>query len=445
MFARRRLMTTFGLGALLAACGRETGDRPASPAEAARWAEGLALPPDPAFEGLLPPAAGADPFAPLGHALRALEAGAEGRALVLILGDSHAAGPILSERLRDLFQSRYGAIGHGRLPPARAQRFWNPAGLFIAQNGEWEARNALRSTSPGPFGLTGYRLTGARAGDTLTLRTTDPRGFDRIGLTLATGPSSGSFRLRAAGTPDAPHATATPAPDLRQMRYDVSPGTREMALELVGDGPVELLGWGIDRRGRGVLVEAFGINGATLSTLDNRDPSILARELALTPPALVILEYGTNEATDRDLDADAYAAALARRIRALRTALPRSGIMLMGAPDAGRPARPAPRRPGQPARAPTGCAGVTPLVSLATVKAAQRRAVEQTRAGFFDWSAEVTRDACRLPALAAASPPLMQRDLVHFTPDGYRLTAEKLHAAILRGAGIANAPRATGA
>lgn len=439
MFARRRLMTTFGLGAMLAACGRDGAERPPSPAETARWAEGLALPPDPAFEALLPPAAGADPYQPIGTALRALEGGAEGRALVLLLGDSHSAGPILAERLRELFQSRYGAIGPGRLPPARAQRFWNPSGLFIAQNGEWEARNALRSTSPGPFGLTGYRLTGARAGDTLTLRTTDPRGFDRISLTVATGPSSGSFRLLAAGTPDTAHATATPAPDLRQMRYLVSPGTREMALELVGDGPIDLLGWGIERRGRGVLVEAFGINGATLSTLDNRDPSILARELAVAPPALVILEYGTNEATDRDLDAEAYAAALTRRIRTLRAALPRSGIMLMGVPDAGRPTRPAPARRGQPARAPSGCGGVTPLVSLATVKAAQRRAVAETRVGFFDWSAEVTQDVCRLPGLAAGAQPLMQRDLVHFTAEGYRLTAERLHAAILRGAGLAGA------
>ena len=38
----------------------------------------------------------------------------------------------------------------------------------------------------------------------------------------------------------------------------------------------------------------------------------------------------------------------------------------------------------------------------------------------------------------------MQRDLVHFTPDGYRLTADRLHAAILRGAGITG-PNTSGA
>jgi lysophospholipase L1-like esterase len=427
MVERRRLLTALGLGALLAGCGSEPAPPPADPGIAARRASGLDVGPDPDFEALLPARAGEDPFAPLGTALRALEGGAEGRALVLILGDSHAAGAVLSERLRELLQERFGALGPGRLPPARAQRFWNPAGLFIAQHGEWVARNALRSGTPGPFGLTGYRLTGERAGDRLSFRTTDPRGFDRVHLTLPCGPGSGGFRLRCAGTPDAPQATRTPTPALRLIRLDVAPGSREFALELLGDGPVELLGWGVDRRGPGVLVEAFGINGATLASLDNRDPAILAQELALAPPALVILEFGTNEATDRDFDAEAYAAALARRVRTLRAALPRSGIMVMGVPDAGRPAR---RRAG-------GCAGVTPLPMLSQVKAAQRSAVAATRAAYFDWSAAVTQDPCHLPGLAQGRPPLIRGDLVHFTPEGYRLTAERLHAQILRGTGFA--------
>ncbi len=426
MLVRRRFLASLSAAALLAGCRSETGSEATRPADVARWASGLDVGADPAFEALLPASAGDDPFAPLGAALRALEGGADGRALVLVLGDSHAAGPVLVERLRDLFQGRFGALGPGRLPPARAQRFWNPSGLAIAQNGEWVGRNALRANSPGPFGLTGYRLTGERAGDMLTLRTSDPRGFDRISLTLQCGPGSGSFRLVAAGAADTPRATRTPNPNLRQMRIDVTPGTRELALELLGDGVVELLGWGIDRRGRGVLVEAFGINGATVGTLDNRDQAILAKELQLAPPALVILEFGTNEATDRDLEAEAYATALTRRIRWLRQTLPRSGILLMGAPDSGRPAR----------RRTLGCAGITPLVSLASVKAGQRSAVAQTRAGFFDWAGEVTQDICRVPSLAQGSAPLMRPDYVHFTTEGYRLTADRLHAQILRGAGF---------
>ena len=104
---------------------------------------------------------------------------------------------------------------------------------------------------------------------------------------------------------------------------------------------------------------------------------------------------------------------------------------MMGVPDAGRPvAQPRRGRPWQ------GCAAVSPLPALTLVRAVQRSVAQAQRAAFFDWSAEVTRSPCRLPEMARADPPLLRPDLVHFTPDGYRLTAERLHAQILRGMGL---------
>lgn len=396
--------------------------------------------PDPRFEGVLPVSTGGDAFAPLGAALRSIQRGdRDARALVMLIGDSHTAGPVMGEHLRSLFQSRFGAIGVGRLSPGRAQRYFNPSSVAIGQTGEWTARNALRASSPGPFGLTGYRLSGSGAGDIITLRSDELEGFDRVHLAMLAGPESGSFRLRVDGNWIGPATLKAARPEFRPVFLDVPAASREIAIELVGDGQVELLGWGFDRRGRGVLVEAFGINGATLSTLENRDPEILRRELAARPPALLILEFGTNEATDPDFDGEAYAAALTRQIQRLRQILPRSGILLMGVPDAGRPVRLPPVRRGRrlvPHRQPTGCAAATPLVALSRVRAVQRAVAQSQRVGFFDWSAEVTHSTCRLQALASGDNPLMRGDFVHFTPDGYRLTAEKLHAHILRGTGL---------
>ncbi|WP_439595514.1 GDSL-type esterase/lipase family protein [Falsiroseomonas sp.] len=423
MLKRRGLFSTLACAGLLAGCGADSPPAGRRDAESARLAEGLATAPDPDYEALLPPPGAADPLAPLGAALRALQGGAQGRALVLVLGDSHIAFPRMAERLREHLQARFGAIGPGRMPPGRANRSFVPAGLALEQEGEWTSAHALRAATPGPFGLTGYRLTGERAGDRIGLRSSDLRGFDRLHLALHCGPDSGSFRVLGAGISETPRASRTPAPRLRLIRLDLSPGTREVALELVGDGPVALLGWGIDRRGSGVLVESFGINGATLATLDNRAPDILAAELAVAPPALIILEYGTNEATDRDFDPAAYALALSRRIAALRAASPRSGILLMGAPDAGRPIRRG-----------RGACPVAPLTALEAVRATQRQVAARERVGFFDWSAEVTQDPCRLPGLVRAG--LMRPDLVHFTADGYRQTADRLHAHLLRGAGL---------
>ena len=431
MLNRRKFF--LGGGGLLAGCAAPPERMPAEGAPPSLMAQTR---PDPGLDELLPARAGESPYAPLAHALRASSppaGGGEPRALILMLGDSHTAGPVMIGHLRELMQARFGAAGPGRLPPGRAQRPINANQMVeAAQNGEWQARSALRAGTPGPFGLTGFRLTGERGGDIISLRSTEAAGFDRLHLALMAGPTSGSFLLRVDGLALGPVTLRHASAEFRPVMLDAPRGSREVTLELVGDGPLELLGWGLERRGRGVLVEGFGINGATLASLDNRDPLIMARELSGRPPALVILAFGTNEATDSGFDEAAYAVQLTRQIQRLQQTLPRSGILVMGVPDAGRPV-PAPRR-GRPLQ---GCAAVSPLPALVRVRAAQRSVAQAQRVGFFDWSAEVTRSPCRLPEMARGEAPLMRPDLVHFTPDGYRLTAERLHAHLLRGMGLA--------
>jgi len=190
---------------------------------------------------------------------------------------------------------------------------------------------------------------------------------------------------------------------------------------VMGDGPVDLLGWGVDRRGSGVLVEGHGVNGATIDMLGNLDQGILRRDLAAAPPALIILAFGTNEAADSSMTEDAYTARLTEKVRMLKRLSPGSGILLLGAPDSGRSAS-----------GPGSCRGVRPLPSLDEVQAAQRRVAQAERIGHWDWAREITGGVCRLSGLSQASPPLMQRDHVHFTADGYRLTAERLYEYIVR-------------
>jgi lysophospholipase L1-like esterase len=419
-----------GSAALLGGCGARPGPLAGEAGSPLLLAQTL---PDPGLDAVLPVRASDNPYESLASALRGGGRERDPRALILILGDSHTAGPVMVGHLRELMQARFGAAGPGRLPPGRAQRPINANQLAeTTQSGEWTARSALRASSPGPFGLTGFRLTGERAGDVITLRSTESAGFDRVHLSFIAGPMAGSFRLRVDDLGIGPVTLRHATQEFRPFTLDAPPRSRELAIELVGDGPVELLGWGMDRRGRGVLVEGFGINGATLASLDNRDPAILARELANQPPAMVILAFGTNEAVDSDFDEAAYAAQLTRQIQRLRQTLPRTGILVMGVPDAGRPVRAA--RRGRP---PQGCAAVSPLPALQRVRSAQRSVAQAQRVGFFDWSAEVTRSPCRLPELARGDAPLMRPDLVHFTPDGYRLTAERLQAHLLRGMGLA--------
>lgn len=364
-------------------------------------------------------AATGDPYAPLRRALADVSR-RDGRATVLQIGDSHTAGAAWTGRLRSLFQDRYGAVGPGRLAPGAPHRWYRPNLVQLEQTGNWQGTSALRSSTPGPFGLACYRLSGAEPGSVIRLRSTESQGFDRLMIDLWLQPGGGEARLGVDGQWSPAFRTAGPG-RAHRIVIDLPGRHQEAALEILGGGPVDLLDWGVDRRGPGVLVEGHGVSGATIDMLGNLDQRILQRDLAAAPPALIILAFGTNEAAGAGLTEDGYAAKVVDRIRMVKRLSPGSGILLVGAPDTGRPGH-----------GPGSCQGVRPLPSLEEVQAAQRRAARAERVGYWDWAQEVTGGVCRLGALAQGSPAIMQRDHVHFTADGYRLTAERMFEHIMR-------------
>ncbi len=372
-----------------------------------------------ALEEALPVNTTPDPFGPLRRGLSTVPR-RDGRVTILQLGDSHTAGPVLVSRLRTLFQDRYGGLGPGRLAPGSAPSHYRPGLVQIEQSGPWQAASALRSSTPGPFGVACYRLSTADAGAAIRLRSTESQGFDRLMVDVWMQPGGGRMRIGVDGAWSPPIRTAGPGRPYRVV-IDLPGRHQDAAVETLGDGPVGLLSWGVDRRGTGVMVEGHGVNGATIDMLGHLDPTILRRDLAAIPPALIILAFGTNEAADASTTEEGYAARLTEKLRMVKQMAPGSGILLLGAPDSGR-------RGGGPG----SCRGVRPLPSLAEVQSAQRRVARAERVGYWDWAQEVTRGVCQLNALANGASPLMQRDHVHFTADGYRLTADRLFAYLMR-------------
>ncbi len=435
---RRDLLAQIGLGLALSACDTGT-TRQAAPVggsfrsvnELAAWRPDWAV--LPAAENVAWTASPSEPLAPLAQALAAL---AQGRSqqpvLVVQFGDSHTAANFFTARLRALFQARYGAVGPGRMSPGgAAPSYTRPPQVQVEQQGSWQATSALRSSAPGPFGLAGWRLRGQGAGSRLVLRSTEADGFDRFTLDVLVQPEGGSFRLSLDGE-TGPQLRAAgglrrraPIPMELPRRY------REVVVELVGDGPVELLGWGVERRGAGVLVEGHGINGATTDMLANMDPEILRGDFAARAPALIILAYGTNEAVEAGLTEEAYASVLTERVRMMKRLAPKSGIMLLGAPDSAR-------RASRNSLAAGGCHGWAPLPGLAAVKAAQRRVARTERLGYWDWSEVTGGNTCALDALTRGGQRLVQDDHVHLTAEGYRTSAERLFQHLLRPASLAN-------
>lgn len=422
--SRRAFLAHAAAVAGLAGCdtGREANAGIGSPgafrslADLARWrgpGEGVAEP-APLLQNV---SLSGPPLAPLRRGLAALETNQGRRPPVSIiqLGDSHTASPVLVPRLRALFQERYGGLGPGRLPPGSGPRFWRSSLVQVEQEGQWTGATALRAGTPGPFGIAAYRLRGEGAGSRIVLRSTEREGFDSFRLEVMLRPGAGSFRLLVDGEAGPQLPTHRPEPLYRPLEYTPPRRHHEVALELLGDGPVDFLGWGMERRGAGVLVEGFGINGATVDMLSNMDPSMLRTALVERNPALIILAFGTNEAVSASITEAEYAAVFGERVRMLKRYAPGAGILVMGAPDAGRRTRAG------------GCDGWAPLPGLEAVRAAQRRVARVEGAEYWDWSA-ITAGNCGFHNATRGAAPLMAADHIHFTADGYRLTAERLFA-----------------
>ena len=84
-----------------------------------------------------------------------------------------------------------------------------------------------------------------------------------------------------------------------------------------------------------MIVDSLGVVGRRLGSLRSWDWSIIGEQLATRDPRLVVLQYGTNEADDPDLDLEALAKYYDETILRIRAAAPTASILILGPPDMG--------------------------------------------------------------------------------------------------------------
>jgi len=100
-------------------------------------------------------------------------------------------------------------------------------------------------------------------------------------------------------------------------------GPHRFELETLHNAPVRLFVW-VTEKDRGVTYETLGINGAQASIVFRWDEALLASNIARRNPALIVLAYGTNEATNPDWTQDSYRQMFSALLQRLRQAAPDS-------------------------------------------------------------------------------------------------------------------------
>ncbi len=209
-------------------------------------------------------------------------------------------------------------------------------------------------------------------------------------------------------------------------------GPHKLTLEHGGGGVLDLYGVVMERLRPGVIVDSLGVVGRRLGSLRSWDWSVIGEQLSTRDPRLVVLQYGTNEADDPDLDLEAMARYFDETILRIRAAAPTASILILGPPDMG--VREGGRACERIKAAPEGhvmpeCEWRTPSV-LGEIISVEHAAAVRNKVAFFD-TFSAMGGADHMHAWVINEPRTAYKDHVHFTDLGYQLWADALETAIL--------------
>ena len=135
-------------------------------------------------------------------------------------------------------------------------------------------------------------------------------------------------------------------------------------------GVVRVFGITAEGPGPGVVYDSLGLNGASITVLSRMfNEAHWAEELQHRNPALVIVNYGTNEADFAEFVDRQYEKELREALRRIHAALPEASVLVMSPMDRGRRSG-----PGE----------IETMPTIPRIVAIQKRVARETGCGFFD-------------------------------------------------------------
>jgi hypothetical protein len=322
-------------------------------------------------------------------------------------GDSHTAADEWTGALRDMFKGRFGDGGSGFSiaghPFPGYRRFDAPSGA----TNFWHTYGGHMGAGDGYFGLGGVSVTASRPGQSVYLDTQ----CDRLEINYLLQPGGGTLALYdnevkvdeiSTDGDLGPGATA----------YETAPGSHRFKLVTMDSRPVRLFGWAADKT-NGVTYEALGLNGAEAVVIEHWNEQMTATYLQHRNPGLIVLAYGTNEASDPSWDTDSYKNMFGSLLDRLRRAAPAASILVVGPGDRWRYVR--------------GKWQIVPGID--NIIEAQQAACKEHGCAFWNTRERMGGKGAMRDWVYAG---LAQWDFVHFTSPGYHRLAEVLFTDVMR-------------
>ena len=380
---------------------------PAGPSPAARAAAlkrvnaALEDPPESAFEQ-----AGA--LAPMFEQLfRMSTNGDQPPVHVIQFGDSHTAADEWTGGLRDEFQQHFGNGGSGFSLAGRPFLGYRRYDIRGGGSALWHPGGLRTGAGDGFYGLGGVSIEAMRGGQSVYAE----GECDLLEVDYLVQPGGGSVAVFVDNEKRDEFSTDGSELAPGAVRYDLSPGLHSFKVVTLDSRPVRLFGWVADRNS-GVTYEALGINGAEAGVILKWNETMLATYLQRRNPGMIVLSYGTNEASDISWTPEAYETMFSSLLERLRQAAPAASILVLGPGDRWSRTR----------------YGTKLVTGVDWVIAAQKRACRANRCAYWDTRARMGgRGSMRDWVSAGLGRP----DYVHFTATGYRRLAGALYGDLM--------------
>jgi len=360
-----------------------------------------------------------------------------GAVTILQLGDSHTSADFLTGELRRRLQKIYGNGGSGYVTAGRPHIGVLSSTLKIAVSPGWTYEALQRSEDIGQFWMSGFNTVASKAGETLSFTAAKPETFDVIEIEAIRRPGGGAFDIKLDGSLEGSFDLAGDKvePVVIRLVPDHGPTNKvhDITLATKRDGVVSISSVAIYDTRAGLIYDSVGYPGATVDILNKLDERLFESDLRRLKPQIVVLSFGTNEASKENLDLALYTRKYERVIAKIRAALPAAAIVLIGPPEGeDLPAHckdkareeAVCRRPEANADTPAAaeaCAWKV-LPKLAAVREAERKIAERDGLVYWNWASIMPKE-CGADRWRAESPPLMAKDHIHFTIAGYKKSA----------------------
>lgn len=326
---------------------------------------------------------------------------ATGPVHVLHFGDSHTAADEWTGGMRYFFQQKFGNGGSGYSLAGHPFLGYRRFGTHHGATAGWQTDGLASGEGDGYFGLGGVSIYTHRAGQSVFIE----GECSQVGVYYLQMPGGGELELfdndqmvqRFSTNGD---IAAT------MLSYQTSPGLHNLKLLTLQNRPVRLLGWSTDRD-TGITYEALGINGAQASIFFRWKGAMVASYLQQRDPALIVLAYGSNEASDPNWTGESYQAMFSLLLKRLRADCPTASILVLGPTD----------------RMVRTRAGVVPVQGIDMIIASQRLACAENGVAYWNAKQRMGGTASIKDWMIAG---LGQGDYVHFTAPGYDRLADVL-------------------